>query len=78
MARNSTPRRDDPPPTGLLDWSNGHWGRTPRPCRYQCGGLPTQLRDSKGRPAHKVCAEAAFAQQIADSVESYENERLRL
>ncbi|MGJ3559005.1 hypothetical protein ACR6C2_08495 [Streptomyces sp. INA 01156] len=48
------------------------------PCRYDCGGLPTQLRDGKGRPAHKVCAEAAIAQQIQEYAEAYENERLRL
>nr|WP_202425769.1 hypothetical protein [Streptomyces sp. HUCO-GS316] len=67
------------PPTGVLDWdSSAHWGSRPLPCRYQCGGLPTQLRDSKKRPAHKVCAEAALARQVQEYAEAYENERLQL
>ncbi|MEU7323326.1 hypothetical protein ABZ682_22665 [Streptomyces griseoviridis] len=45
------------------------------PCRYQCGGLPTHLRDSGGSAAHKVCAELAIAQQIQEYAEAYENER---
>ena len=72
------PQRPEVPGTGLLDWSDGHWGSRPRPCRYQCGGAPTQLRDSKGQPAHKVCAEAALARQAQEYAEAYENERLRL
>lgn len=77
--RRSKPQRPDPPPSGVLDWSgNGHWGSTPRPCRYQCGGSPTRLRDSKGRPAHKVCAEAAIVRQAQEYAEAYENERLKL
>ncbi|WP_286157598.1 hypothetical protein [Streptomyces griseus] len=51
-------------PTGgvLLNWgSPGHWdGRVQLPCRY-CGCL-THLRDDRGRPADKVCAEAQLAE----------------
>jgi len=75
----STPRRPDPPVTGVLNWrSDSHWDRRPLPCRYRCGGAPTHLRDSKGHPAHKVCAEAALAQQAQEYAEAYENERLKL
>lgn len=60
----------DPP---LLDWrDSSHWSRTPRACRY-CG-KPTQLRDSKHKPAHKSCAETALAQQAADLADAYHNE----
>lgn len=59
----------------LLDWTDGriHWSNTPRPCRY-CG-RDTQLRDSKRKPAHKACAEAAIAQQRADAAAAYEHEK---
>lgn len=61
----------DPP---LLDWRDArHWSHTARQCRY-CPGL-THLRDSKGKPAHKVCAEAALARQAAEAADAYENER---
>ncbi|MER7739960.1 hypothetical protein ABTX34_16870 [Streptomyces sp. NPDC096538] len=76
--RTSRPKRPEPPATGVLDWEHGHWKPQPLPCRYGCDGWPTHLRDSKGRPAHKVCAEAALAQQVRDYAEAYENERLRL
>lgn len=77
--RTSQPRRPEPPATGVLDWSaRRHWKRKALPCRYQCGGLPTHLRDSSGSPAHKVCAELALAQQIREYAEAYENERLQL
>jgi hypothetical protein len=76
--RPSKPRRPKPPPTGVLDWTHGHWARTAQPCRYECGGWPTQLRDGKGRPAHKVCAEQAIAQQIQEYAEAYDNERLKI
>ncbi|MFD0209188.1 hypothetical protein ACFVH9_08620 [Streptomyces hirsutus] len=79
MAPPAPEREPDEPQTGLLDWSDRrHWARTELPCRYQCGGTPTQLRDSKGSPAHKVCAERAITQQIQEYAEAYENERLRL
>lgn len=68
-------RRRAPPPTpgGLLDWRDAaHWSWTEKACRY-CG-RPTNLRDSRRSPAHKTCAEAALAQQAADTVEAYENE----
>lgn len=55
-----------------LDWRDAsHWSRTPRPCRY-CS-RPTQLRDSKRKPAHKLCAEAALAEQAADAADAYQN-----
>ncbi|MFJ5038014.1 hypothetical protein [Streptomyces parvulus] len=77
--RKSTPRRPEPPPTGVLNWrDSAHWDWDgPLPCRYQCGGEPTQLRDSKRQPAHKVCAELAIAQQIQEYAEAYENENER-
>ncbi|MCY0957663.1 hypothetical protein [Streptomyces sp. H27-H5] len=63
------------PPTGVLNWRDGrHWSERELPCRY-CG-RPTNLRDSARHPAHKLCAEAAIRQQIADQAEAYENERL--
>ncbi|KQW13586.1 hypothetical protein [Streptomyces sp. Root369] len=79
-SRQRKPQRPELPPTGLLDWSNPvkHWKRVALPCRYQCGGWPTHLRDSSGSPAHKVCAELAIAQQIREYAEAYENERLHL
>lgn len=59
----------------VLDWRNpDHWAWTEKPCRY-CQ-RPTHLRDSKGAPAHKVCAEAAIATQAAEAAEAYEKERL--
>lgn len=67
----------EPPLTGVLDWRDAsHWSERPLPCRY-CT-KPTNLRDSRRKPAHKVCAEAALAQQLAEQAESYENERRRL
>lgn len=59
----------DPP---HLDWrAASHWDYDgPRPCRY-CE-QPTQLRDSKRSPAHKVCAEEALAQQAAEAAEAYQ------
>lgn len=69
------PRPQPPPPGGLLDWgSSTHWHHVKAPCRY-CG-QPTHLRDSKGKPAEKVCAEAALAQQHADTGAAYQNGQL--
>lgn len=63
------------PPGGVLDWSRGgHWSSTLARCRY-CPGL-TNMRDSKGKPAHKLCAEQAIAEQVAEAQAAYENERL--
>ncbi|MFE4796163.1 hypothetical protein ACFRFL_13865 [Streptomyces sp. NPDC056708] len=61
------PRRrrsaEDLPAGGLLDWkSSDHWSPRERPCR--CCERPTHLRDVKGRPAHKVCAEAELAEVV--------------
>lgn len=68
---SSEPAGPDPPP--LLDWRDPkHWSWTPKQCRY-CPGL-TNLRDSKGKPAHKACAEAALAQQAAEAADAYHNE----
>lgn len=69
-------RRAPPPerayrPGQLLDWTDSsHWDYDgPRPCRY-CG-FGTQLRDSHGSPAHKVCAEDALALQHREAAEAY-------
>lgn len=63
------------PPTGVLDWSDrAHWSSRALPCRY-CGAV-TQLRDSQRKPAHKVCAEDALRQQVADAAAAYETQRL--
>jgi hypothetical protein len=54
----------------LLDWrSPDHWSWTEKPCRY-CD-KPTQMRDSKHKPAHKLCAERALAQQAAEAADAY-------
>lgn len=59
-----------PPPGGLLNWTHpDHWSWTEKPCRY-CG-FPTNLRDSKRAPAHKVCAEDALAIQAAEAADAY-------
>lgn len=63
----------DPPP--LLDWhDSSHWASRALPCRY-CD-QPTQLRDSKHKPAHKACAESALAQQAAEAADAYQNGQL--
>lgn len=42
----------------LLDWRDrAHTGHREAPCRF-CGGA-TLLRDAAGRPAHKICTQAA-------------------
>jgi hypothetical protein len=69
-------RRAPPPepayrPGQLLDWSDrSHWAWEQLPCRY-CG-QPTNLRDSKGSPAHKVHAEEALAAQAAEAADAYQ------
>lgn len=80
MARRASRRRLPPPelpPGGYLNWRNHsvHWSEIPRPCRY-CGGL-TNLRDSRRKPAHKVCAEDAVRRWVEEEAERYENEKLR-
>ncbi|WP_268983452.1 hypothetical protein [Streptomyces fuscigenes] len=35
----------------------------------------TNLRDHRGRPAHKVCAEEAARRWVAEQNERYESER---
>lgn len=68
----------DVPPAGepvLLDWrDSAHWSHTEKPCRY-CGE-PTQLRDSKHKPAHKTCAEQALATQAVENAAAYQIGRL--
>jgi hypothetical protein len=55
----------------LLDWREPeHWSWTPKPCRY-CN-RPSHLRDSKHKPAHKICAEQALAQQAAEAADAYQ------
>lgn len=67
---------DEPDDDGLvlplLDWrDSSHWDYGgPRPCRY-CEE-PTQLRDSRNKPAHKLCAERALAQQAAEAADAYQ------
>ena len=57
------------PVNGLLNWaSSAHWSEHELPCRY-CGH-PTHLRDHKGAPADKVCAEEALS-EIAGIVRTY-------
>ncbi|MGW5123230.1 hypothetical protein ACWEQ7_04045 [Streptomyces sp. NPDC004069] len=58
-------------PGTFLDWRDGdvHWSSRALPCRY-CG-QPTQLRDSKRKPAHKTCAEDALAAQAAETANAY-------
>jgi len=71
--RRATPRVTPAGGPIVLDWTNpNHYSHTPRPCRY-CG-QDTNLRDSKGKPAHKVCAEQALQQQAAEAAAAYENE----
>jgi hypothetical protein len=63
--------REQLPPSGLLDWrDSSHWSDTQKPCRY-CG-RPTNLRDSRGKPAEKICAEEAIRQQAADAADAYQ------
>jgi hypothetical protein len=66
-ARKAAPFR----PGQLLNWnSSEHWNWDgPAPCRY-CG-LDAFLLDSHRKPAHKVCAEAALAEQAAEAAEAY-------
>ncbi|MCW2498121.1 hypothetical protein [Jatrophihabitans sp.] len=55
-------------PAVQLDWRNGiHWSRRRAKCRV-CK-RPTNLRDDKGRPSHKVCAEQLLA-RLAERVAS--------
>ncbi|MFD5697500.1 hypothetical protein [Streptomyces lasiicapitis] len=67
-------RQPDPEyePGALLNWnSSSHWDYDgPLPCRY-CGE-PTQMRDSKRKPAHKTCAEDALARQQAEAADAYQ------
>ncbi|MFD4315063.1 hypothetical protein [Streptomyces sp. NPDC058548] len=49
------------PPGGLLDWSGSeHFAQDALPC-WHCGA-PTHMRDDRGIPADKVCAERALAE----------------
>lgn len=60
-------------PGTLLDWRGSeHWSERQLPCRY-CG-FPTNLRDSRMKPAHKTCAEEALAIQAAEAQAAYHQE----
>lgn len=67
---------DEPEDDGLvlplLDWrDSSHWDYSgPQPCRY-CEE-PTQMRDSRFKPAHKLCAKKALAQQAAEAADAYQ------
>lgn len=68
--RSSPPAEPNYVPGQLLNWSDrSHWSYEEQPCRY-CG-KPTNLRDSKAKPAHKTCAETALTQQAADTAAAY-------
>lgn len=70
--RRAPPKAERPyVPGALLDWtSSKHWDyERALPCRY-CG-FDTQLRDSHGKAAHKVCAEDALAAQARDAAAAY-------
>lgn len=59
-------------PGQLLDWRDSrHWSERQLPCRY-CG-FPTNLRDSRMKPAHKICAEQALTVQAAEAADAYQN-----
>jgi hypothetical protein len=80
-ARTATRRRHAPAvpefhPGQLLDWrAPWHWGGgKDLPCRY-CG-KDAWCRDSKGHPAHKVCAEDALAKQYAEAIAEYRGGQL--
>lgn len=57
----------------VLDWSDQtHWSSRAAPCRI-CGAT-TSLRDSAGRPAHKVCVEELLDEYAsATSAQSHAN-----
>ncbi|MBP5883143.1 hypothetical protein F3K30_12740 [Streptomyces sp. LBUM 1487] len=69
--RAPPPRDPEYEPGRLLDWRDAsvHWSHVEKPCRY-CG-FPTNLRDSRMKPAHKVCAEEALAIQAAEAADAY-------
>ena len=60
---------------GVLDWRHGHWSDVRAQCRY-CPQM-TNLRDTHGRPAHKVCAEDAAHWWTEAQNDRHENERTR-
>lgn len=77
MSARRPPRRtpEQPGAHGLLDWGDSsHWSYTEAPCRY-CHE-PTHLREIPSRPAHKTCAEAAYARRAAEAADSYRRETL--
>ena len=67
------PPEPDWVPGTLLDWrDSSHWSDRQLPCRY-CG-FPTNLRDSRMKPAHKTCAEDALTTQARDAQAAYHQE----
>ncbi|MGW0495078.1 hypothetical protein ACWD0Z_06445 [Streptomyces sp. NPDC003007] len=68
--RRAPPTEPEYLPGQLLDWrDSSHWSDRPLPCRY-CG-FPAHTRDSRMKPAHKVCAEDALAAQARDAADAY-------
>ncbi|WP_405554280.1 hypothetical protein [Streptomyces sp. NBC_01171] len=68
--RRAPPAEPGYQPGQLLDWRDArHWSARELPCRY-CG-FPTNLRDTRMKPAHKVCAEDALAMQAAEAQAAY-------
>ncbi|MFE3031529.1 hypothetical protein ACFXKY_07760 [Streptomyces canus] len=69
--RRAPPTEAEYVPGALLNWNDSsHWDYSgPQPCRY-CG-QPTQLKDSKGKHAHKTCAEEALTTQAAETTAAY-------
>lgn len=69
--RRAPPAEPEYVPGALLNWNDSsHWDYTgPQTCRY-CD-KPTQLKDSKGKHAHKTCAEEALATQAAATAAAY-------
>jgi hypothetical protein len=71
--RRRAPPKTEPEyqPGQLLDWrDSSHWSDRPLPCRYY--GFPAHTRDSRMKPAHKVCAEEALAKQAAEAADAYQ------
>ncbi|MFC9465177.1 hypothetical protein [Streptomyces coelicoflavus] len=71
--RRRAPPEPEYQPGQLLDWrDSSHWSDRPLPCRY-CG-FPAHTRDSRMKPAHKVCAEEALTIQAAEAQAAYHQE----
>lgn len=64
--------------TPLFNWRHSHTARVAAPCIHctDPDAMPTYLRDDKGMPAHKVCAELAYAHAVAKTAASYRRKGL--